>query len=272
MNNLLSYRYFSVGMLYSVLIGCCLIWGGKGIAHAQESGLVGRPVTETGMVGGVVLETGTSNRVAQVNVRNMRNRTTVTTDLKGEFSIRAQVGDTLMFSKIGYESHTTVLNTLSDILIDLKPGTIRIDAVNIEGKTREQELRESMDSYRRQGVYSEGKPSVLSYVFNPLTALYERFSRSGRQARRFRNYMENEMEALQVDRIFSKYRIVELTGLAGEDLNNFAQLYRPTFDRAQQWNEYDVTHYILTSFRQFEADGRPAMPKLPKLEIPPQKK
>jgi len=239
---------------------------------AQVSGLAGMGSPESGIVGGLVLESGTSIRVAQVNVRNLRSRNIVTSDLAGIFHIQAQVGDTLLFSKIGYENHSTVIQTLSDILIDITPSTIRIDAVTVEGRSREQELREGAESYQRQGVYSGGKPSPLAYVFSPITSLYERFSRSGRQARRFRNFMENEMEAIQVDRIFSRYRIVELTALEGEDLNNFAFLYRPPFQKAQYWNDYDVTNYILTSFKQFEADGRPTPQKLPKVEIPPQKK
>ena len=258
-------------ILYAILLLQLTVCGELN-ASAQESGVAGWGSQESGIVGGVVLENGTSIRVAQVNVRNLRSRNTVTTDLWGVFRIQAQVGDTLLFSKIGYENHSTVLHTMSDILIDIKPSTIRIDAVTVEGRSREQELREGAESYRRQGVYSGGKPSPLAYVFSPLTSLYERFSRSGRQARRFRNFMESEMEAIQVDRIFSRYRIVELTGLEGDDLNNFAFLYRPTYQEVRYWNDYDVTNYILTSHSQFEADGRPAPQKLPKLEIPPQKK
>lgn len=242
------------------------------IVNAQEPAAQSWGSPESGIVGGVVLESGTSTRVAQVNVRNLRSRNTVTTDIWGVFRVQAQVGDTLVFSKIGYLSDTTTLKTLSDILIDITPGTIRIDAVTVEGRSREQELREGTESFRRQGVYSAGKPSPLAYFFSPLTSLYERFSRSGRQARRFGNFMESEMQAIQVDRIFSRYRIVELTGLEGEDLNNFAFLYRPSYETARYWNDYDVTRYILASFTQFETDGRPAAQKLPKLEIPPQKK
>lgn len=269
MIRLLIYSFLSLSLISAQVLQ---VYAQVQVENKQKTGEVEWGSSESGIVGGVVLESGTSIRLAQVNVRNLQRRITVTTDNLGIFRLQAQVGDSLVFSKLGYENYSTVLQTMSDILIDLKPSTIRIDAVTVEGRSREQELREGVESYQRHGVYSGGKPAPLAYIFSPLTSLYERFSRKGRQARRFRNYMENEMEAIQVDRIFSRYRIVELTGLSGEDLNNFAFLYRPTFQKAQYWNEYDVTNYILTSFKQFEVDGRPAPQKLPKLEIPPQKK
>lgn len=227
---------------------------------------------EAGSIQGLVLESGSSIRLGSVNVYNKQTRNTVTTDGLGVFRLYAQVGDTLVLSKVGYDLQTTVITTLSDILIDLRSSSYRIETVTVEQMSREQELREGLDSYRRHGVYQQGKPSALSYVFSPLTSLYERFSRSGRNARNFRNYMDSELEAIEVDRKFNAYRITQLTGLEREDLVNFAQIYRPSYQQIKDWNDYDITKYIQDSFKKFEADGRPAATKLPKLEIPPQHK
>lgn len=227
---------------------------------------------EAGTIQGLVLESGSSIRLGSVNVYNKQTRSTVSTDGLGVFRLYAQVGDTLVLSKVGYDLQTTVITTLSDILIDLKSSSYRIETVTVEQMSRERELRDGMDSYRRQGIYQQGKPSALSYVFSPLTSLYERFSRSGRNARNFRNYMDSELEAIEVDRRFSAYRITQLTGLEKEDLVNFTQIYRPSYQQLKDWNDYDMTKYVQDSFKKFEADGRPAATKLPKLEIPPQHK
>lgn len=245
------------------IIGCCFM----AITLGLFSGAV--RAQQAGSIQGLVLEKGTSTRVASANVRNKATRTTVSTDLMGVFRIYAQVGDTLEFTKLGFEPHHTVVHTLSDILIDLQASSYRIETVTVEQRSREQELRDGMDSYRRQGVYQEGKPGVLSYVFSPITSLYERFSKQGKQARRFRNYMDNEMEAIAVDRLFSAYKITSLTGLENKDLENFMFIYRPSYVSIQGWNDYDLTKYVLDSFKKFEADGRPEAVKLPKLELPP---
>lgn len=219
---------------------------------------------ESGTIQGLVLEAGSSVRIGSVNIHNRQTKNTVSTDPQGVFRIFVHVGDTLVLSKVGYETQTTVIHTLSDILLDLHAVTQRIETVRIEQKSREAELRDGLDAYRRQGVYSEGKPSVLQYIFNPLTALYERFSQRGQNARRFRNYMDRELEAIQVDRMFNAYKITELTGLEDEDLRNFSIIYRPTYEQVQYWNEYDLMKYVMDSYKKFEADGRPEAPRLQK--------
>jgi hypothetical protein len=235
-----------------IILSCFFCFLGQWTLLAQE----------TAEINGMVLEKGTSVRIAQVNVRNERTKKVVNTDIMGAFKLPVQIGDSITLSKIGYETIRAEIKTFSDILLDLVPSSIRIEDVSIQAKSREQELRESMDSYRRQGVYSEGKPSVLAHIFSPLTSLYERFSRTGKNARRFRNYMDREMEELHVDRLFSKYKVKELTQLDEKDLQNFMFWYRPTFEESQNWTEYDLTNHVLKSLKKFEADGRPAKPSL----------
>lgn len=221
---------------------------------------------ESGTIKGVVLEAGRSVRIAYVNVRNQQIGTTVSTDNIGGFTIYATVGDTLVFSKVGYIPERVPIHTLSDILIDLKTSSTVLETVTVERMSQEQELQDVMEGYKRHGVYREGKPPALAYIFQPITALYERFSRSGKNARRFSSFMENELAATHVNRVFNPQKITDLTGLTGDDLRNFSLLYRPSYQQALDWAEYDVIHYIMTSFKQFEKDGRPEAPKLPSFD------
>lgn len=222
---------------------------------------------ETEMIQGIVLERGKSDRIANANIRNKNTKQVVSTDLRGEFRMQVRIGDTLEVSKIGYLTIQTEIKTFSEILLDLPPSSVQLDEVTIKARDQKAEMEDVMDSYRRKGIYQQGKPSVLGYIFNPLTSLYERFSRTGQQARRFRNYMENEQESIFVDRIFNAYRISQLTSLNGVDLENFMFFYRPSFEKSRYWGDYDVNKYISDSFVQFEKDGRPSMPRLPKIEM-----
>jgi hypothetical protein len=227
---------------------------------------------EKGVIRGIILEKGSSQRVSNVTISNMRTKRGTASDLRGEFALEVQVGDSLMLTKIGYQPLKTEINTLSEILLELTPSSIRLDAVSIDQESKDQRMQEILDGYRRQGNYSQGKPKVMGYIFQPITSLYERFSKSGRQARRFRSYMDFESQALVVDRIFSAYKVGNLTGLSGKDLLNFMQIYRPTFEQAEFWNDYDVAFYVKQSLAKFEADGRPEPQRLPKIPIPPQQK
>lgn len=227
---------------------------------------------ESGIVRGIVVEQGASTRIGNASIVNKTTHRSTNSSYTGDFEISATVGDSISISKMGYQTVTTVINTLSDILIDLKKGSIRIEEVTIQRMSKEAEMQDAMRSYRKQGVYYEGKPSTLQYIFTPITALYERFGRTPQNARRFRNYMGRELAETQIDKLFNRTRITNLTGLEGEDLNNFMKMYRPDPEVAYEWGEYDVTLHIQNSFKHFDKAGRPAFQKLPKIEIPPQVK
>lgn len=224
---------------------------------------------ESGVIRGIIVEAGSSKRLSGVTVTNKNTQRTAISNNLGTFEIYVTVGDSLTASSVGYVPVATEITTLSDILLDMKMGTIQLETATVDRMSKEAELRDAMQGYRKQGVYYNGKPPALAYIFNPVTSLYELFGRTPRNARRFQNYMGQELAATEVDRKFNKALIQDLTGLEGEDLNNFVVWFRPSYEKIQHWQEYDMTAYIMQSFKQFERDGRPAPPKLPELKADP---
>lgn len=224
---------------------------------------------ESGTIRGIVVEAGTSKRLGSATISNMNTGLSTASNSLGTFEIGATVGDSLEILLMGYETVRTEVKTLSDILIDMRSASILLEQVDVNRTSKEAELRDAMRGYRKQGVYYDGKPPALAYIFNPITSLYELFGRTPRNARRFNNYMERELAETDVDRKFSRTRIQALTGLDGDDLTNFIFWYRPSYEKTQYWGEYDITAYIMQSFEQFDRDGRPAAPKLPKLQGEP---
>lgn len=224
---------------------------------------------ESGTVRGIVVESGSSKRLGSATISNVSTGQFTASNSLGTFEIAATVGDSITVSLMGYETAYAEIKTLSDILIDMKPGSILLEQVDVNRMSKEAELRDAMQGYRKQGVHFDGKPPALAYIFNPITSLYELFGRTPRNARRFHNYMERELSETEVDRKFSRTKIEELTGLTDDDLTNFMFWYRPSYEKSQYWGEYDVTAYIMRSFEQFDRDGRPAAPKLPTLKAGP---
>ncbi|WP_257666958.1 carboxypeptidase-like regulatory domain-containing protein [Parapedobacter tibetensis] len=233
---------------------------------------IGLFAQESGTIRGIIVEAGTSKRLSNVTIINKNTGRTTVSNNVGTFELHATVGDSITVNTMGYEQAVTEIKTLSDILIDMKPESIVLETVNVDRMSKEAELNDVMRGYRKQGVYYDGKPPALAYIFNPITSLYELLGRTPRNARRFQQYMGRELEATAVDRKFNQRLIHELTGLEGDDLKNFMSWYRPSYEKIQYWAEYDLTAYILQSYKQFDRDGRPAAPKLPALESPPQEK
>jgi len=247
--------------LYKVLfvIGFFLLLIGE--AKAQMSAMP--------QISGLVLEKTTGKRLADVNVVNLRTNRKVASNNFGVFYIEAMVGDSLSLTKVGYGSLKTVINTLEDILLEMKPG-IEIEEVVVARKSKQQEMEDILRDYEKKGIYNGGKNRVGTYLNSPATALYNLFGREAKNAKRFEKFMNREVNEIAVDRVFSRKIVSETTGLEGEDLINFMEIYRPSHDVAMKWGEYDLLNYISTSFKRWEADGRPAPVRLPKLEIPPQ--
>ncbi|HUH20002.1 hypothetical protein [Albibacterium sp.] len=216
---------------------------------------------------GVVLDYATEVRIGNAEITNLRTQQSVVSDGLGIFNIAGIIGDTLKIASTGYNEQNIVISSADDIVVRLK-GITELKAVNVYGTTKEQELQGVMNDYRKQGSYYEGKPPVLAYIFNPISALHEAFGKTGKRVRRFQEYVNYEQGELSVDRKFNKSLVASLTDLKDEDLTNFMLIYRPSSSLVKNWNEYDATSYIKRAFEKFNADGRPKAPTLPKLVIP----
>lgn len=225
--------------------------------------------SEMPKVSGIIMEKNSTNRLSDVNVVNMRTKISVISNGFGVFSIEAVPGDSLAFTKVGYGPIKAAIYSLDDIVVEMQAG-LSIEEVVVARKTREQEMEDIMRDYGKKGIYNGGKNSVGTYVNSPATALYNLFGRQAKNMKRFEKFMDREVDAIAVDRIFNKTVVSETTGLKGDDLVNFMLIYRPTLLQAQKWGQYDLLDYITRSFKAWEENGRPVPDTLPKLEIPPQ--
>ncbi|MGN0002138.1 MAG: hypothetical protein ACI35V_01770 [Sphingobacterium composti] len=226
-------------------------------------------VSDMPKVSGIVLEKGNGKRLSDVNVINIRTKRTVTTNNFGVFYIEAAIGDSLSFTKVGYGPLKTVLYTMEDIVLEMQPG-LSIEEVVVARRTRQQEMEDILNDYSKKGIYNGGKNSVGTYLGSPATALYNLFGREAKNMKRFEKFMDRELDAIAVDRIFNKSVVSNTTGLEGQDLEHFMEIYRPSHAVVTKWGQYDLLNYITKSFKEWDSKGRPAPEKLPKLDIPPQ--
>ncbi len=238
--------------LFALPILCCWFM----VLQAQESS-----------VQGLVMERSGTSRLANVSITNKSTgRVTISNEL-GLFRILASKGDVLNISKPAYTDLTLVLTDLSDLVLRLQP-VIELAEVKVEGQSKRQELDELREQYRKKGSYYAGKPPVLAYIFQPLTALYELVGKTPGQARRFNTFYINELQQTEIDRRFNSNTIRNITALEGNDLKNFMVTYRPGYETLSSWDEYALINYIKRSVQTFNKSGRPkgllSLPALPK--------
>jgi hypothetical protein len=213
---------------------------------------------------GVLYEQGTAQRVGSAIIKNNASGVSVRSNNLGEFIITAAPTDTLLISKPEYVDYKLEASSKKIVLIQLLKIR-KLAEVVITGQTKKQEMEEVLQGYRKKGVYYNGKPPLLSYIFKPLTAIYELVGKDPSNARRFNNYYHREIEELEIDRRFNVLLVKRLTGLEGNDLQNFMVSYRPGYAKIITWNEYDLMSYVSKSFKVFNLASRPAPPALPPL-------
>ena len=200
---------------------------------------------------GVIFEKATNIRIALAEVTNKRNKYTVGSNDLGLFTIKALVGDTLIINKRNFSPLMLKVTSSKDVITYLIRDANMLNEVTVFGQTKKQELDAIKRDYRNKGSFYGGKPPFLSFIFSPLTAIYELVGRTPKNARRFNNMYVTEIQNNQVDQLFNKSSINENTGLNGKELENFMVNYRPDYDKAKNWTVYDATKWIKDSYKKY---------------------
>lgn len=203
------------------------------------------------MLNGVLFENGSKIRIALAEVGNKRNGYVVGSNDIGLFQIRAVVGDTLVVVKRGFNDLTVVVKSTKDLVLVLNRSVNMLNEVVITGESKKQTLDAIKKDFKDKGSFYGGKPPLLSYLFTPLTAFYELFGRTPRNARRFNNYYNTELQQTHVDQFFNKTLINKYTGLEGKQLDDFMINYRPDYEKAKNWNQYDGVKWITESYKKY---------------------
>jgi hypothetical protein len=233
-----------------------ILFGGVIAARGQQN-----------IIQGLVIEKSGVSRIGNVSVVNLRTGGRVLSNEFGLFQISALTGDTLLLSKSGYSDVVKPLLSTSDLVLQMQ-RVIELDEVKITGHSKKEELDEFKDQYRKKGSFYGGKPPLLAYVFQPVTALYELLGKTPNQARRFNLFYLKELEQTEIDRRFNASTVGRITGLNDEDLKNFMVTYRPGYESLSSMDEYAFINYVKRSLESFNKSGRPkgllSLPALPK--------
>jgi hypothetical protein len=206
---------------------------------------------QTFVVRGVISRSVSVERIAQVLITNLRSRDIKMSDELGWFSIDAAIGDTLLFSRLNYTDQKVIIIAKADIPVYMQ-SVIQLDQVTINGQTKRQEINEIMGDYRKQGIYYNGKPPVLSFLTSPLTGLYELFGKGPGNARRFANFSKGELEYAEVRRRYNVALVKRVTNTTDTVARKFMEYYTPTYEDLKGWNDYELIKQIRKSYEYYD--------------------
>ena len=201
---------------------------------------------------GLIFKRGTSQRICNVKVINKALNTLTYSDEWGNFSISAQLGDTLLFRKDGLQDFEKVISQQQNLIIYLA-ATLLLEEVVVKEKSKKLEQKEILEGFRSKGVFYNGNPPLLVYIFSPLTALNELLGKDANNAKRFGNFIERENAESNVDAHFNVQIIKTSIAIKDTEIVEFMYLYRPKPEDVTYRNTYDDMNYIKKSYTTYLA-------------------
>ncbi|RZM20649.1 MAG: hypothetical protein EOO88_35575, partial [Pedobacter sp.] len=142
---------------------------------------------QTGTVQGFVVDSDSKHRLAKVYIYNSGNDEGIYNTPKGEFKIKAAVGDTLFAVLQGYAVDTVILKGQASLYFQLKSLGINLKEVSIEGRrlspkeTHEKTMKEyqyKLDKGKAKDLLNLG----MGGVGLGIDAIYNLLSREGKNA------------------------------------------------------------------------------------------
>lgn len=264
----------------------CLIWVLGLLAFQTEAQIRG-----TVEISGKVVEAESLLPIASVHVFILRQEQGTISNRNGFFSISMEVGDTLVFSSVSYETEYYVLpDSLRKgkpfIEIFLKPRTVQLKEVVVHGQLNPAAVRRYLDNINnkkreenppdlgRQVPKSQPKtvPQARKHTVGlgssmeggaalegVLTGLANLFNKRAQQQKRIARLLE-EQKNLEAQRAYqefikSKFNreiVAEATGLEGQRLQLFLDYCNFSHEFIYAATEYELLAAIFGKLERFE--------------------
>jgi len=203
---------------------------------------------------GVVSKGQTTERVAQALIKNLRSGDIIMSDELGWFTVKAEPGDTLLFSKDEFTPQKVVIQNGRDLPVYMQPA-VQLSTVTVKGQSTKQELNEVMKGYKQDGVFNNGNSlPVWQFINSPLTGLYNLFGSEPAKARRFARYAHDEREYAAITRRYTPAFVKHVTAAPDTEVAKFMEYYMPTYEDIKAWNDYDLAKQVKKHFDYFEAN------------------
>ncbi|MDB5010599.1 MAG: hypothetical protein JWQ06_1388 [Mucilaginibacter sp.] len=208
-------------------------------------------------IAGIVFDKENQGRIAKINVVNLNSGQSVYNNLNGVFTIEAQPGDLLVFKRQEYISDTVKVQNTIPIAVYMKRSSIQLKEVTIvdTALTPEKKLAETKREYNK--IY--GSLAYHDFLSLPssggaglsIDALYNAFSRSGRNARHLRNIIDRDYKQDVIDFRFNRSLVEKITGLKDKKLTDFMQKYRPGYFFVLNATDYEFIASIKTNYKRY---------------------
>ncbi|MBO9570817.1 MAG: hypothetical protein J7497_01195 [Chitinophagaceae bacterium] len=212
-------------------------------------------------VSGRVYDISKYNPLEAVSVLSTSGGFTVSDSL-GRYSIVVNENDSIWFSYLNKPTPKYAVKAILNVQhfeISLHVNTTELKQVQVMPRNyRQDSIQNRLDYAKAFNFQKPGVSSSMSTDLNPTVGMdldafinMFRFKRNKRMLA-FQDRLLQEEEDRFIDYRFSRALIIKLTGLHGEELNDFIQHYRPSVEFVRMATDYELQDYIKSSYRHYE--------------------
>ncbi len=210
---------------------------------------------------GTAYDADSRSKLKLVFVNNLTQREVDHSGQKGDFTVKADLGDLIVFTCPGYESDTLILENMLPKIVLMRPSLIVLDEVIVSARSNNspESLRNAYSS-----AYSYATTNVFS--LDGKVSLVNAFSKQSKEKRAFQKFMDTELNEKLIDEKFNKPLVTQLTKVRGQLLEDFMSYYRPTYSQVQAMSDVELRTFIIKSYNEYiklPAENR-IYPNLPK--------
>jgi len=206
-------------------------------------------------------------------VNTSANRMAIT-DETGRFQIVAKKGDTLVVSNVNFNTKQFIVTNQTFLKINLNPAVIQLDEIRVTN------LPETESAFRRKILameeiqdnsmkidglmptkpkgkipknYDPNYTNSVGYAINkPISFITKKLSKSHKNKLKYYQVAANKGNTIANNKKFNPEIVKELTGLKGDDLNDFIQYLDldPAF--INRSSEYEIASRILKEYDSYK--------------------
>lgn len=227
------------------------------------------------VVAGFVLDSDTEEALPYVNVYVKKTRRGTITDTTGFFVLFAKTGDTIIFSSVAHhklyiKAHDSIGDIKEPAMVFLKPRIYELASVDVIALKRYQQFKYDFirlelpdDAYIFADRNFAPLPSELAYysrqgtegfgiVMHPISALYDMFSKEGRQRRKLEEFEAKDSFYEKVESRYNPEIVGNITGLSTEKAKEFMKWCNFNEYLILSLSDYQLIELVVRQFEKYD--------------------
>ena len=197
---------------------------------------------------GRVMEDKTRIPLAGVRVDNLTSKQTTTSDNNGNFSIAAEVNQTLVFKVFSYDPDTVLITSRASLEVFLTLQSHTLKSVNVTTAQGPSTLKVYDPNFHGQTLAyqtdANGRP-----VGGVILRMWY-WKKDEHRKKRLADQEKEEQIEKQIDEAFTPANLANYIPLKNAEMNRFIVLYRPS---TTQWlsKDFNMLSYLDSCYKKY---------------------